>query len=69
MQVLRWSALAFGVFYGFSHQQSITGAQKAEHLKHEFEEKQKTIDLAKAAYAKQKNPPAPASSSDGMSYS
>ncbi|KAF4124057.1 F-type H+-transporting ATP synthase subunit e [Geosmithia morbida] len=64
VNVLRWSTLAFGVFYGFTHQRSITGAQKAEHLKHEFDRKQKQIDLAKAEYAKKINPPAPASSSD-----
>ncbi|CAG9971289.1 unnamed protein product [Clonostachys byssicola] len=66
VNVLRWSALAVGVFYGFSHQRSITAAQRAQHDQHEYQEKQKKIDQAKAEYAKQKNP-APASSSDGMS--
>lgn len=63
-QVLRWSALAFGVVYGFSHQRTITATQKAQHDQHEWEHKQKAIDQAKAEYAKKKNP-APASD-DGM---
>ncbi|KHO00104.1 ATPase, F0 complex, subunit E, mitochondrial [Metarhizium album ARSEF 1941] len=62
VNVLRWSALAAGVFYGFSHQRTITATQRAEHAKHEWESKQKLIDQAKAEYAK-KNNPAPASSS------
>lgn len=53
-----------GVFYGFSHQRSITATQKAQHDKHEYEEKQKKIQQAKAEYAKQKSP-APASTNDG----
>ncbi|KAK3185390.1 F1F0 ATP synthase subunit e, mitochondrial [Lecanicillium sp. MT-2017a] len=63
VNVLRWSALAVGVFYGFSHQRTITATQKAEHNQHEYEKKQKLIDQAKAEYAKKKNP-APASGDD-----
>ncbi|KAI6783693.1 F-type H+-transporting ATP synthase subunit e [Emericellopsis cladophorae] len=63
VNVFRWSALAFGVFYGFSHQRAITANQKAIHDKHEWEQKQKVIDQAKAEYQKKKNP-APASSDD-----
>lgn len=48
-----------GVFYGFSHQRTITTTQRAEHAKHEWESKQKLIDQAKAEYAK-KTQPAPA---------
>ncbi|KID90220.1 ATPase, F0 complex, subunit E, mitochondrial [Metarhizium guizhouense ARSEF 977] len=63
--VLRWSALAVGVFYGFSHQRTITTTQRAEHAKHEWESKQKLIDQAKAEYAKKNNPaPAAASKND-----
>ena len=62
MQVLRWSALAFGVFYGFSHQRTIYATQQAQHDKHEWDSKQKLIDQAKAEYAKQKKP---ATSSSG----
>lgn len=63
---MRWSALAVGVFYGFSHQRTITATQKAQHDQHEYEKKQKLIDQAKAEYAKKKNP-APAGGDDGMS--
>lgn len=66
LQVLRWSALAAGLFYGFSHQRAITATQKAEHEKHHYEKKQKLIEQAKAEYAKQKNP-TPAAGDDGAS--
>ncbi|EGR50959.1 uncharacterized protein TRIREDRAFT_72941 [Trichoderma reesei QM6a] len=61
VNVLRWSALAFGVFYGFSHQRTITATQRAQHAQHEYEQKQKLIEQAKAEYAKKK---APAAASD-----
>ncbi|KAK0389573.1 hypothetical protein NLU13_3148 [Sarocladium strictum] len=65
VNVIRWSALAFGVFFGFSHQRTITANQKAAHDQHEWEHKQKLIDQAKAEYAKLKNP-APASKGDDV---
>ncbi|KAK1240790.1 hypothetical protein MKX07_006223 [Trichoderma sp. CBMAI-0711] len=58
VNVLRWSALAFGVFYGFSHQRTITATQRAQHAQHEYEQKQKLIEQAKAEYAKKKAPAA-----------
>jgi hypothetical protein len=66
MQVLRWSALGLGIFYGFSHQRSINATQKAAHDKHEFEKKQKAIDAAKAEFAKRH--PAPSSGSKDRTY-
>ena len=63
-QVLRWSALGLGVFYGFTHQRAIFSAQRAEHAQHEYEKKEKLIQQAKAEFAKQKNP---TSSDSGMS--
>ncbi|KAH0528076.1 hypothetical protein TsFJ059_002982 [Trichoderma semiorbis] len=63
VNVLRWSALAFGVFYGFSHQRTITTTQRAQHAQHEYEQKQKLIDQAKAEYAK-KNSPVTAAAND-----
>jgi F-type H+-transporting ATP synthase subunit e len=65
LQVLRWSALGVGIFYGFTHQRSITAAQKAQHAQHEYEQKQKLINQAKAQYAAKTNPKA-ASADDGM---
>ncbi|KAH6606402.1 hypothetical protein Trco_005555 [Trichoderma cornu-damae] len=64
VNVLRWSALAFGVFYGFSHQRTITTTQRAQHAQHEYEHKQKLIDQAKAEYAKKKNPVVAAAADD-----
>jgi len=55
-QVLRWGALAFGVFYGFSHQAAITTRDKVAASKHDYERKEKLINEAKAAWA-QKNAP------------
>ncbi|KAF4594629.1 ATPase, F0 complex, subunit E [Ophiocordyceps camponoti-floridani] len=63
VNVLRWSALAVGVFYGFSHQRTIWATQKADHEKHDYEHKQKLIDQAKAEFARKQNPQ-PASSDD-----
>ncbi|PHH75053.1 hypothetical protein CDD82_4615 [Ophiocordyceps australis] len=65
VNVLRWSALAVGVFYGFSHQRTITAKQKAQHEMHEYQHKQKLIEQAKAEYAKKTNPQ-PAPSDDGI---
>ncbi|RYP56119.1 hypothetical protein DL771_012125 [Monosporascus sp. 5C6A] len=56
VNVLRYSALAFGVFYGFSHQRSINAAQRAAAERKEYEHKQHLIAQAKAEYNKSKNP-------------
>ncbi|KAI1190486.1 ATP synthase E chain-domain-containing protein [Nemania serpens] len=62
VNVLRYSALAVGIFYGFTHQRSITASQRAAAAKKEYEHKQHLIEQAKAEYSKSKNPPAAASS-------
>ncbi|KAK3337399.1 ATP synthase E chain-domain-containing protein [Cercophora scortea] len=62
VNVLRWSALGLGIFYGFTHQRSITSAQKAAAAQREYQHKQDLINKAKEAYAKSKNP---ASASSG----
>ncbi|KAI0829996.1 ATP synthase subunit E [Hypoxylon sp. FL0890] len=56
VNVLRYSALALGVFYGFTHQRSINAAQKAAAAQKEYEHKQHLIEQAKAEYAKSKSP-------------
>ncbi|KAF7520989.1 hypothetical protein G7054_g12588 [Neopestalotiopsis clavispora] len=56
VNVLRYSALAFGVFYGFTHQRSITATTNAAHAKKEYEHQQQLIEQARAKYAEQKNP-------------
>ena len=56
-QVLRYSALLFGVFYGFSHQRTIYSNQKAAHVEHEYKQKESLIQKAKLEYAKKQMPP------------
>lgn len=56
--VLRYSALGLGVFYGFTHQRSITNTEKAAAAKREYEHKESLIAKAKAEYSKLKNPAA-----------
>lgn len=65
IQVLRYSALAFGIFYGFTHQRSINASLSAAAEKREYEHKQHLIEQAKAEYTKKKNPASAASTSGG----
>jgi len=57
IQVLRYSALVFGVFYGITHQASISATHASNDLNKEYEHKQDLINKAKAAFVK-KNMPA-----------
>ncbi|KAI1399954.1 ATP synthase subunit E [Hypoxylon fuscum] len=66
VNVLRYSALAFGVFYGFTHQRSITSATKAQAAKREYQHKQQLIEQARAEYAKSKNPALQTSEKSGL---
>ena len=59
--MLRYSALAFGVFYGFSHQRSITASQKAAAAQKDWAHKQQLIEQARSQYAESKNPKAQSS--------
>lgn len=68
LQVLRYSALAVGIFYGFTHQRSITATQKTAAAKREYEHKQSLIEKARAEYAK-KSSGFSASSNDGCMLS
>jgi len=63
VNVLRYTALGLGVFYGFTHQRSINQAQKAAAAQKEYEHKQALIEKAKEAYAKSKQPAAASSAS------
>ena len=56
-QVIRYSALAFGVFYGFSHQASLATQEKMAAVKHDYEKKESLIQKAKAEYTKKTMPP------------
>ena len=56
-----------GVFYGFSHQASLSASAKAAAVNREYEHKQKLIEQAKAEYSKKNQPPSSKSTEgDGM---
>ena len=56
-QVLRYSALVFGVFYGFSHQKTLNANAKVQHEEHEYRKKESLIEKAKLEWAKKSMPP------------
>jgi len=58
VNVLRYTVLGLGIFYGFSHQRKITATQKAAEAQREYQHKQQLINKAKDAYAKSKRPAA-----------
>jgi F-type H+-transporting ATP synthase subunit e len=58
LQVLRWSALGFGIFYGFYHQASINARDRLHASKAEYSRRESLISQAKAEYAKSTAPPA-----------
>lgn len=51
-QVLRWSALGLGIFYGVYHQRTINSSDKAAVEHNDWTRKEKLIAEAKAQYAK-----------------
>ncbi|KAI1612171.1 ATP synthase E chain-domain-containing protein [Exophiala viscosa] len=57
VNVLRWSALAAGIFYGFTHQRTISSNTAAAHAHAEYQHKLDLIQKAKAEYAKKNLPP------------
>jgi F-type H+-transporting ATP synthase subunit e len=56
-QVLRYSALVVGIFYGFSHQRTITNTAHAAHVQSEYKKKESLIQKAKLEWAKKTLPP------------
>lgn len=64
-QVLRWSALGFGVFYGAYHQLSLSAADKAKAVQKDWEHKQSLISQAKQQWAKDHPSEQPKASSGG----
>ncbi|KAK4193509.1 ATP synthase [Podospora australis] len=63
VNVLRYSALGLGIFYGFYHQRQIYAADRKIAIQQEYEHKQELINKAKAEYAKSKQPASASSSS------
>ena len=56
LQVLRWSALGLGVFYGIYHQASISSREKLNKINREYKHKEELINKAKAEWAKKTMP-------------
>ncbi|KAL6703727.1 F1F0 ATP synthase subunit e, mitochondrial [Coniothyrium glycines] len=52
VNVLRWSALGLGVFYGAYRQLSLTAADKANAAHRDWEHKESLIRQAKQAWAR-----------------
>ncbi|KAL1957997.1 hypothetical protein VTO42DRAFT_5209 [Malbranchea cinnamomea] len=57
VNVLRYSALFAGIFYGFYHQSSLNAQAKEAQIEREYNRKLSLIEQAKAAYAKKNSPP------------
>jgi len=57
VNVLRYSALGAGIFYGLYHQAKLSTATKLAAVNKEYEHKQRLIDQAKAEYTKKNQPP------------
>jgi len=62
--VLRWSALGLGVFYGLYHQASISSREKLDKINREYKHKEDLIAKAKAEWVK-KTMPADAKTASG----
>ena len=56
-QVLRWSALAYGVGYGFTHQRTVYSADAARQEKQDYAKKEHRLEEAKQAWLNKVNPP------------
>jgi len=57
LQVLRYSALGAGIFYGLYHQAKLSSSAKLAAINREYEHKQSLIEKAKAEYSKKNLPP------------
>merc|ERR1712058_4117 len=64
VNVLRYSALGAGIFYGIYHQAKLSSASKLAAINREYEHKQSLINQAKAEFSK-KNAPASAKTASG----
>ncbi|RDW84402.1 hypothetical protein BP6252_01992 [Coleophoma cylindrospora] len=64
VNVLRYSALGAGIFYGIYHQASLSASAKLAAIDREYKHKQSLIEQAKAEYAK-KNLPAETKTTGG----
>ncbi|KAF7725827.1 hypothetical protein EC973_009251 [Apophysomyces ossiformis] len=61
VNVGRWSALAFGLVYGYTHNASLQKQEQQKKQQLEYHRKEKLIEEARAAYVKHKLAPTAAS--------
>ncbi|PMD26843.1 putative ATP synthase subunit E, mitochondrial [Hyaloscypha hepaticicola] len=66
VNVLRYSALGAGIFYGMYHQAKLSSAAKLAAINREYEHKQQLIEKAKAEYSKSKLPPSAKKEDSGI---
>ncbi|KAK2810246.1 hypothetical protein FQN50_003216 [Emmonsiellopsis sp. PD_5] len=66
VNVLRYSALAAGLFYGFYHQSSLNSQAKTAAIDREYHRKESLIAQAKAEYAKKNAPQESKPASSGL---
>ncbi|KAL9111321.1 MAG: hypothetical protein Q9227_004198 [Pyrenula ochraceoflavens] len=66
VNVLRWSALGFGVLYGFYHQRSVTSQAQFAKTDREYKHQESLIAKAKAEFVKKSLPPENKSAGGGI---
>ncbi|KAI9320677.1 ATP synthase E chain-domain-containing protein [Dichotomocladium elegans] len=67
VNVGRWSALAFGLVYGYTHNASLQKQEDAKKQQLEYHRKEELIEKARLAYAAKKNPaPAAAAATESV---
>ncbi|PWW79247.1 hypothetical protein C7212DRAFT_304135 [Tuber magnatum] len=64
--VIRYSALGLGIFYGFTYQNKLSAQAKIRKAENEYHRKEKLIMQAKAEWAKKHLPAGGATASDGL---
>lgn len=66
VNVLRYSALAGGVFYGFYRQSSLNSQSKRAEIDREYAHKEHLIEQARAEWKKKTTPPQPQPQTTGL---
>ncbi|KAJ6145271.1 hypothetical protein N7470_009166 [Penicillium chermesinum] len=66
VNVLRYSALVAGLFYGAYHQSSLNSIAKRSEIEHEYERKERLIEQAKAEWKKRTTPQEPKPQQSGL---
>ncbi|OJD30897.1 atp synthase subunit mitochondrial [Diplodia corticola] len=57
VNVLRWSALGLGLFYGVYHQAKLSSQDKLDAINREYQRKEELIKKAKEEWTKKTAPP------------